>query len=69
MTLQNGQNTGVATFQRSSVVPNTVELLYKGQVGDRSVVTNTVEPLYKGQVGVVHFQRQKIGNREHCTHI
>ena len=34
-----------------SFVPNTVELLYKGQVGDRSFVPNTVKPLYKGQVG------------------
>ena len=29
---------------------NTVEPLYKGQVGDRSFVPYTVEPLYKGQV-------------------
>ena len=34
-----------------SLVPYTVEPLYKGQVGDLSLVPYTVEPLYKGQVG------------------
>ena len=34
-----------------SIVPYTVEPLYKGQVGDGSFVPYTVEPLYKGQVG------------------
>ena len=34
-----------------TVKQETVEPLYKGQVGDRSFIPYTVEPLYKGQVG------------------
>ena len=43
------------TSWRQSLFANTVEPLYKGQVGDKSLFANTIEPLYKGQVGDKSF--------------